>query len=96
MSVQRDEFKCSKGEPCHGLSTHHLHNEANAHKKGLSLLIVTNTETWKKTVAGVVSKKSSRDRGVVLNFCPSCGESLESWLEDVTDKASPAPSAEAS
>jgi hypothetical protein len=57
-----------------------LAEEANAHKAGLVVFALTNMLTGDSRVAGVVCKRSARDNGVLLNFCPFCGHDLRPML----------------
>lgn len=77
--------KCSKKEWCL-LMERALEPEANSHKKGLSILVVTNILTNKDRVVGVVFKKAAADRGIMLNACPWCGEKIL-WEKDTDSPA---------
>jgi hypothetical protein len=53
-----------------------LHDDANARRAGLAVVVVTNLETGSSRTIGVAAKKTSRDRGVMLNCCPWCRADL--------------------
>jgi hypothetical protein len=53
----------------------------NADKTGLARFVVTNFRTGVRTKIGVVYKTSSRDRGVLIKFCPFCGYSFDEWMQ---------------
>ena len=48
----------------------------NPKGKGLKEYILTNFKTGEKRWACIAYHSSAKDRGVALNFCPWCGESL--------------------
>ena len=48
----------------------------NPKGKGMKEFILTNFETGQKRWAFIAYTKSAKDRGVIMNFCPWCGESL--------------------
>lgn len=52
-------------------------NDGNARGKGLSGVDLMNLRTMKTSFIGVCYKRSSKDRGLMINFCPWCGASLE-------------------
>lgn len=58
-----------------------LEPEANARRKGLSVLMLTHRTTGKARLVGVAFKKNSADRGVMLNSCPWCGAEIL-WEKD--------------
>lgn len=68
--------KCTKSEFCPGLKKIYLKDEANDYGPGMVVTILTNEETLKETMLGVAYKKSKRDPGILVNFCPSCGAKL--------------------
>lgn len=53
-----------------------LNPEANSHLKGLNQLNLFNFRTADESCLGVCYNKSSKDRGIVLNKCPWCGEEI--------------------
>lgn len=46
------------------------------HSKGLNSLFMVNVETGKELPALLAYKCAANDKGIVLNFCPFCGVSL--------------------
>jgi len=48
----------------------------NPRGKGLKEYILTNVKTGKRRWACIAYHTSAKDRGVAMNFCPWCGESL--------------------
>lgn len=46
---------------------------APSHKKGLSYIVVTNLKTMELKTFGIVYKKTVKDSGLMLNYCPWCG-----------------------
>jgi hypothetical protein len=50
------------------------------HRAGLSVLVLTDLKSGEVRTAGITSKKSAADRGIVLNFCPWCREDLRPLL----------------
>ena len=54
-------------------------NESNARGKGLSTYETFDMERDVYTMQGVVYKTSQKDKGLMLNHCPWCGESLKWW-----------------
>lgn len=71
--------KCANGRFCDILSQR---CEIAGHSgKGLVYLATYNIKTEKERVVGVYYKKSSTDRGLMLNYCPFCGEKIL-WIEE--------------
>lgn len=54
----------------------------NANRKGLSMFVVTNAETSKRTKIAVVYKMNAKDRGLCLNHCPFCGYDFNAWIDE--------------
>lgn len=54
----------------------YLHDEANAQRPGMALLVLFNLNKGTERVAGVYYKKQASDPGVMLNFCPWCGAKI--------------------
>jgi hypothetical protein len=52
------------------------------HRAGLSVLVLTNLKSGASRVAGITSKKSAADHGILLNFCPWCREDLRPLLDE--------------
>ena len=69
-----------KRDLCETLSDR-LNQESNAHKKGFTTIVIFSSRTRKFKTIGVAYKKNSKDEGVMLNFCPFCGESLKGLLK---------------
>jgi len=46
------------------------------HQKGIVPLNLMNIETGNERHAGLVYKRTSNDRGLMLNYCPFCGVSI--------------------
>ncbi len=67
--------KCSRDRWCTSLKR--LFTEAN--RKGINPVFVMSVSEETGRIAGVAYKKTERDRGLMLNFCPFCGESLKFW-----------------
>lgn len=53
-----------------------LEPQANTKSKGLVQLNLYNFKTGKERCLGVVYQKSRKDRGLMLNLCPWCGENI--------------------
>jgi len=56
------------------------------YKKGFGALILTDMTTCFQYFAGVVYRKDAKDNGLVINFCPWCGEKLGSEFIDRAKK----------
>ena len=54
-------------------------DDDNSRRKGMSALVLMNMKTGEDRTAGVVWRKDSKDRGLLLNFCPWCGEGID-WI----------------
>lgn len=81
------EFKkCSRVGFCTHMESRLATPEANAKTKGLVVFELTNRDTRKKRVAGVVHKQSSKDAGWTLNFCPWCGADIDFLDEHIDEK----------
>lgn len=70
-------IKCSPEGFCDALDDRL--NDDNSSRKGMSALILLNTNTGTSRTAGVVWKKDSKDRGLLFNFCPWCGTGID-WI----------------
>ncbi len=61
---------------------------ASEGQKGLTAMDLFNMRTMKRTATLVVYKRTPGDKGVCLNLCPWCGESLRpDWVK--AKKATP-------
>lgn len=68
---------CKLGEAwCEGM-TENLDEMANAHKRGLTTIVLMNLSTGNERLAGVAYRKGPKDKGLMLNYCPWCGEPIE-------------------
>lgn len=74
-SVVTKRTRCDPPSWCARLDER-LEPEANTRTKGLSLVVTTHQLTGKQTVHGVAFHRSARDRGLMLNHCPWCGEAI--------------------
>lgn len=65
----------SRNVLCPGMENNIQNNESGSvvDQKGLSTFKPMNLKDSTFTLKAVVYKKSSRDNGTVLNFCPWCG-----------------------
>ena len=72
---QPTRLKCTKKNWCMAMQRA-LVDEQNARKKGLSVVELTNFETFKKRVIGICYKTKASARGVMLNVCPRCAEPI--------------------
>lgn len=77
-------LKCEWPSRCTSLERH-LNVEAN-YGSGLALYVLTHMPTAMKLgphkavwVAGIIFRKRASDNGVVLNYCPWCGENIQWW-----------------
>lgn len=50
---------------------------ANHYGRGLTAIVLTNLATGTSRVAGIAYRKSGKDNGLMLNYCPWCGEPIE-------------------
>ena len=66
--------KCSKKAFCSSLVKRL--QEPNARKKGLVPIQVMNMKTTEMSIIGVAYKMDARDKGVMINYCPWCGEKV--------------------
>lgn len=64
--------KCTKKSYCALMRS--MLSEPN--RKGIAAVQVANLTTGKVRIAGVAYKRSEKDRGLFLNFCPWCGKGL--------------------
>ena len=63
--------------------------QSDGEPKGLSLFKVMNFENLKIIVLGVIYRKKSRDSGVLLNYCPFCGNDLRPFRDGYVKKIEP-------
>lgn len=75
--------KCNETEMCEALSERI--EEANARRKGLVPIYVTNMKTDVTRFLGVAYKKDRTDNGLMLNVCPFCTETPGSIKEEEID-----------
>jgi hypothetical protein len=68
--------KCSLSNWCSTLNS----KIENANHKGFVLLRAMNADTGKERLLGIAYKTSVTDSGVMLNFCPFCGERIDYWF----------------
>lgn len=68
-------LKCSPLHCCSILSS----KIEDANHKDFVFIHATNIMTSEKRLLGVVYKTSVRDPGIMLNFCPFCGERID-WF----------------
>lgn len=73
-----DRLKCSRQGWCRRLDER-LAPEANAHAKGLTTVVVTTLSTGEDRCIGIAYKLDARDNGMMVNFCPWCGEDIQFW-----------------
>lgn len=69
------------GDYCAAL-TDRLEADANARRKGLVLMVLTNFTTGSSRVVGVSFKTGAKDGGLLLNFCPFCGARINQGFTD--------------
>lgn len=50
-------------------------------ERGFSPYVLTRLTDFKRRLVAVVYKRTARDKGIALNFCPFCGTSYERWLK---------------
>ncbi len=77
--VSEDQISLNHNPNC---SIWQLVDEMNAHKKGLHFVELTHIPTMKTWIMGLVYRKSAKDNGLTLNFCPLCGEPLRDLSGD--------------
>jgi hypothetical protein len=66
-------WKCRQGKWCSSMADRL--DEVNSTTKGISELVLMNLRTGKdEKPIGIVFKKRAADRGLMLNYCPWCGE----------------------
>ena len=51
------------------------------HAMGLRELVLTSIKTGRQRVAGVYHKARTKDRGLMLNYCPFCGADIR-YVDD--------------
>jgi len=66
--------KCKIGEYCEMLKSK-LEN-TNETIKGIVPITVVNLKTFEDRHVGLCYRKSTTDKGLILNFCPFCGEKI--------------------
>ena len=71
----KPEVKCSEKRWCLPMRMS-LNDEANARKKGIATVVLTSVLGMGSRLIGVAYKKTAKDLGVMLNFCPWCGEPI--------------------
>jgi hypothetical protein len=77
-------LKCSKDGWCEAMASR-IEPEDNARRKGLSPVVVTNFRTFETRVVGIAFKSSPADRGLLLNVCPWCKQSIL-WTQDAAEE----------
>lgn len=62
--------------PCAGLERL-MEGRANAKNKGVTMMVLMNLQTGETTRTGAVLRSGEhRDRGILMNYCPMCGEHI--------------------
>lgn len=79
--------RCSSAAWCNTLATRL--DRKNNRGKGLAPFVVMNLDTGKERVVGVTYKTSASDSGVLLNFCPWCGQRVTWARERSKTRAAP-------
>ena len=84
MKKEKEYHPCSK-EKGFCVSLERV-TQPDGHQKGLSFFNVFNheTETIKILTLGIIYRENQRDRGILLNYCPFCGEDLRPFREEHT------------
>lgn len=72
------KVRCDRGEFCETMTR--ALNETGETGGGLYQVEVVNKNTLAWRLLGVRYKTHTRDRGVMLNFCPFCGTDVRSWM----------------
>jgi len=90
MKEGKEYHKCGKGKGF--CSTLEKVTQADTHVKGLSWYnIMPSSFLERKSFSlnelvtiGVVYKEKANDNGIILNYCPFCGEDLRQFRKDYT------------
>lgn len=87
--AKRDARKCvvAKGmlKPCQSLDELLVMHPGKKPPRGVSLLTWVNIKTWKPSRSfAVISSGKHTDRGVVVNFCPTCGANISKHVKPKT------------
>jgi len=70
--MSENDGKCHYPHWCKGLES-----LLEVHREGLIQLNIFNMNTNQITVLGVAYKAKATDKGVLLNYCPICGENIK-------------------
>lgn len=74
---RKRESRCSKVKACKGLTS--FMEPRHSDGGGLKYVVLTDLRTLEENTMYIV-RRTARDRGVALNFCPFCGASInERW-----------------
>lgn len=79
------EVNCKLGETWCDAMTERLEDMANS-RKGLTTIVLTSRTTGNERLAGIAHRKNAKDRGLMLNYCPWCGEPIEESAIDYEAK----------
>lgn len=83
-------MKCSRLSGfCPGMENFYIKGrEANECGPGFQPVVLTNMMTQDNKLVGVSYKTAKKDKGILINFCPSCGAELgdlrQTWKEGGT------------
>jgi hypothetical protein len=67
-------------KPCKTLDS--KFNDYGTKQKGLGFLQLTNLKSMSRSRDYAIYRMDSKDKGLVLNFCPWCGEKLHNEFEE--------------
>lgn len=75
-ALKKAPLKCGRARFCRLMENALGNTLSNEHVKGFVAIQVTNMKTFQSRVLGIAYRKSARDRGLMINFCPFCGKSI--------------------
>ena len=82
--MEENYHKCSKENGfCKALSER-IQGTSSERKKGILFLQVLDTKDNRIKVDGALYKNDSKDRGLMFNYCPWCGEKIDWYRKEST------------
>ena len=89
MTDEQTATKCSVQDgwlhPCAGMDRL-IEGRANAHRKGVTLMVLTNLSTMETTrTAAVLRSGEHRTKGILMNFCPMCGAHITPHFPETSE-----------
>jgi hypothetical protein len=78
--MKEENYKCGKDMFCKQMAKRIKPPGEGGY--GLFTFVLMDWDKIKERTVGVIYKETARDRGLVLNYCPFCGEKIDWFREE--------------